>query len=219
MDASPPPDPRTDDGTSTIPSPVLSVPRTWWLAALAVAALATGGVLVVRDGRQTAGSSQPATRLDGSAPAPAGPAGPAGPSEMVGRRLPALPFTYLTGEPGSLADFEGKALVVNFFASWCTPCIEEMPGFERVHRELGDRVAFVGFAMNDGDATAADLVRRTGVTYPIARDPEGEVIRALGGVQMPTTVLVRADATIVEVWSGKLSAEQLEAHLREKVLV
>lgn len=113
----------------------------------------------------------------------------------------------------TLAQFEGKPLVMNFWASWCPPCIAEMPDFEKVFQDVKDDVQFLGVNQSDNHSAAADLVARTGVTYPLASDPNGEVFAAFGGAGMPTTVFIDADGRVVDVVTGQLTEDQL----REKI--
>ena len=133
--------------------------------------------------------------------------------DLTGQPVPEGSFSMLAGGLGSFADYRGAPLVVNFFASWCVPCVAEMPAFESVHQELGAQVGFLGVNLRDavGDATA--LVERTGVTYDVARDPAGELAGALGVVAMPSTVFVSGDGTIVATHAGELSADELRARL------
>lgn len=133
---------------------------------------------------------------------------------------PVLDDAYETfaGEQASLADYEGTPLVVNFFASWCVPCVNEMPDFEQVHQQLGDEVAFVGLAVRESQEDSEGIVEDTGVTYDLGRDPMGDLLTALGGVAMPTTVLVDADGTVTSVSNGELSAAELTEKIQTELL-
>jgi thiol-disulfide isomerase/thioredoxin len=127
-------------------------------------------------------------------------------------------FTEFGDEaPVLLSSLRGKPVVVNFFASYCVPCITEMPAFEEVHQQLGDQVTFLGLAVADRDDEAEDLVQRTGVTYRTARDFRSEVITALGGTLLPTTVLLGADGEVVAVHPGALDADELRDLLVEEL--
>ncbi|MDZ7734431.1 MAG: cytochrome c biogenesis protein CcdA [Acidimicrobiia bacterium] len=82
-----------------------------------------------------------------------------------GDHLPGDPFVYFDGEEGRLTDFAGhKQIVVNFFASWCGPCVDEMPEFQEVSQEVGDEVTFLGLAVNDRIEDSRRIVEQTGVT-------------------------------------------------------
>ncbi|MGQ0830891.1 MAG: TlpA family protein disulfide reductase [Microthrixaceae bacterium] len=122
-------------------------------------------------------------------------------------------FTTFEGERVALSSLRGTPVLVNFFASTCVPCIAEMPALEKVHQSLGDRVTFLGLALQDRPEDALALVKRTGVTYRTAQDKDASAITALGGTVLPTTVLLDADGTIVKRHSGKLT----EAALRKLI--
>jgi len=136
---------------------------------------------------------------------------------MAGEAAPQDRWSTFDGEQASLADYAGEPVVVNFFGSWCVPCIEEMPAFESVHQELGDRVRLVGLAVNDSVEAAKGIVDRTGVTYDVGRDASGRVFAAFGVVGMPSTFLVSPEGRIVASHPGELSAgelrELIERHL------
>jgi thiol-disulfide isomerase/thioredoxin len=126
--------------------------------------------------------------------------------DVAGEPAPDVSFALLEGGTLRLADLRGTPVVVNFFATWCTPCVKEMPAFEQVHQELGDDVAFVGIDVRDSVSGAQELVERTGVTYTIGRDPSGEIFQDFDAVNMPSTFLLAADGTVVASHAGALDA-------------
>ena len=125
-------------------------------------------------------------------------------------------FTTFEGEEVALSSLRGGPVLVNFFASTCIPCITEMPAFEEVHQELGDQVTFLGLAAaGDRPEDAQALVDDTGVTYRTARDVDGDVMTALGGTLLPTTVLLDAEGEVVARHAGELDADEVRALLAE----
>jgi thiol-disulfide isomerase/thioredoxin len=126
-------------------------------------------------------------------------------------------FTEFDGTEVALASLRGTPVLVNFFASFCTPCITEMPALEEVHQALGDQVVFLGLAVADREDEALDLVKRTQVTYRTAQDPDSSVITALGGTILPTTVLLDADGKVVETHEGALDADELRELLADEL--
>jgi cytochrome c biogenesis protein CcmG/thiol:disulfide interchange protein DsbE len=130
-----------------------------------------------------------------------------------GRPAPDTAFEYLDGGEGTIEDFRGTPLVMNFWASSCAPCLAEMPAFESVHRELGDQVAILGFDVAEAAGPGRAMVERTGVTYPQGRDPRGDLVRAFGGIGLPHTVVVDADGTIVSMHNRAMDAEEIRRAL------
>lgn len=134
-----------------------------------------------------------------------------------------LPDQALFALPGPgvvhTADYHGRPLVLNFWATWCAPCRREMPAFQQVWRELGGDVAFLGVNLEDDQGDALDLVAETGVTYDLAADPAGLLWREIGGIGMPTTLFVDADGLIVRRHTGQLSAEALRELIRTELRV
>lgn len=110
---------------------------------------------------------------------------------------------------------DGRPMVVNFFASWCPPCIGEMPEFEAAAQDFAGDVDFLGLAVQDRPEDATRIVDDTGVTYPWFRDIRGDIAGAVGVVQMPTTMLLDADGEIVTVHSGALDADDLRDLIEE----
>lgn len=184
----------------------------WWAVALALVVVAVAGWVALRPSGQTT----TVDRLDNTV-RPAGPTGLAGSGTIVGRAAPVATFPTFGAGSSSLAAYRGRPLVVNFFASWCVPCAQEMPAFERVHKRLGERVAFVGIDVTDGETPARRLIEQTGITYDTGRDPQGDILRSFGAVTMPTTVLIRADGSVAAMYAGELSEADLDRHIREQL--
>ena len=131
------------------------------------------------------------------------------PTDGVDDDLLDVAFTWPDGSEGSLADVVDGPTVVNFFASWCTPCVREMPDFESVAQQLDGRVQVFGLAVQDRPEDAAGIVERTGITYGWARDVRGDLANAVGVTQMPTTMFLDADGEIVAIQAGALDEERL----------
>jgi thiol-disulfide isomerase/thioredoxin len=112
-------------------------------------------------------------------------------------------FRDLQGGPRSLGEFQGKVVVLNFWATWCAPCREEMPAFERLQAKWKARgVQFVGVSAEEGPKVL-EFAKRLGVTYPlwVGGDEVPELSRRLGnrqGVLPHTVVFDRQQAPIAE---------------------
>jgi thiol-disulfide isomerase/thioredoxin len=128
----------------------------------------------------------------------------------AGEKVPAdATFERFTGGQGRFSDYAGKPLVINFWQTTCAPCLKEMPAFERIHQALGANVQFLGIDVNDTLNSGKDYAQKLGVTYDLVRDPRAELLSALGGVVLPTTVLVGADGTVLLVHASALSENEL----------
>jgi thiol-disulfide isomerase/thioredoxin len=133
-----------------------------------------------------------------------------GPGLVAAEEVPDIALDRLDGEGQlSLADYRGQAVVVNFWGSWCGPCVDEMPDLQRVHASLGDDVAFVGVNVRDQRDNALELVEQTGVTYDLATDTDGALVRVLGVTTFPTTLIVLPDGSIADASYTALSPERL----------
>lgn len=132
-----------------------------------------------------------------------------------------LPDLVLDGFEGAapvdLTAYRGQPLLLNFWASWCAPCIEEMPDIEEVASEYRDRLAVLGVNTRDARANAAAFATDLGITYDLAADPEGDLFVAIGAFGMPTTLFVTPEGTIVYRHTGLLDAEGLRVMLRERL--
>ena len=137
---------------------------------------------------------------------------PAPSTVVVENRQPApdSEFAMFDGSSATLADYEGRPLVVNFWASWCPSCVAEMAAaFKPVQQSLGDEVAFLGLNIQDDRADAVRLIEETGVLFDLGDDPLGDLYLEFGGIGMPFTIFIDADGGIVEQHNGPLNEAQL----------
>ncbi|MGI8953224.1 MAG: TlpA disulfide reductase family protein [Nocardioidaceae bacterium] len=115
--------------------------------------------------------------------------------------LPAVSLPCLGGgRPVALAGLRGTPMVVNFWASWCTPCREELPYFAQLDEDARDRVLVIGVDFADPDPAAAlELAADTGITYPQLADPESESRIPLQLIGLPQTVFVDAEGHVTGI--------------------
>ncbi|MEW5792397.1 MAG: TlpA family protein disulfide reductase [Pseudomonadota bacterium] len=127
--------------------------------------------------------------------------------------LPSLILPDLNGKETGLADFKGKVLVVNLWASWCPPCRKETPEFIALQQELGSKgVQFVGIGVDEEPAIRA-FVKEMGVTYPIllAGEQGDQILMAFGDVQgvLPYTLVLDREGKVRERHLGYYPQEEL----------
>jgi cytochrome c biogenesis protein CcmG/thiol:disulfide interchange protein DsbE len=109
-----------------------------------------------------------------------------------------------------LSDHRGQGVVINFWASWCHPCREEMPVLEEGWRTYKDRgIAFIGANVSDSEEKAAAFLREIGVTYPNGPDPGGEVSALYHLSGLPETFFVTPDGVVAQRVIGGVTAEGL----------
>ena len=126
----------------------------------------------------------------------------------------AASFRDLDGRTQPLGQFQGRTLVLNFWATWCAPCREEMPGFERLARRWSGRgVAFVGVSQ-EAPEIVARFARELRITYPlwVGGDEAGELARRLGNrVQaLPFTVVLAPTGVVAAAKLGPYGEKELE---------
>jgi peroxiredoxin len=157
---------------------------------------------------------------------PAAPVGPRTPSASAstavhlyppGTPAPALRLRGLDGGLVDLAALRGRPVVVNFWATWCEPCVREFPLLRQAAASRHpDRLAVVGVLSGDRPAAARAFVRRHGATWPIAVDPTpgAATAAAWGAVGLPHTFFVRPDGTLASHQLGEVTRASLDRQLR-----
>lgn len=109
---------------------------------------------------------------------------------LLGKPLPALDLSEWRGEPVDLTATEGKVVVLDFWATWCGPCLRAVPKNNALAKEYGDRLAFVGICGSGrGQETMAATAERTGMAYPVARDAKQTAAKAFRVRWWPTYVV------------------------------
>ena len=140
--------------------------------------------------------------------------------KMRGKKAPAFVLTNLEGKKVSLADYKGRPVLVNFWATWCGPCKVEMPWFEEFRKQYAAQGFEILGLTDDADA-GKDLISKTaqkaGVTYPILLT-DGKVQTAYGGLDvLPMSFYVDRNGVIVEQTAGLGPKEQIEANIKKTI--
>lgn len=136
----------------------------------------------------------------------------------VGQRAPDFTVQLLDGRTVTLSDFRGRPVLINFWATWCGPCRDELPDFQTVYEQQGGEERFVVLAVNNMESrdTVASFVKQIGITFPVALDPDGRVNFDLYHIQgYPTSILLDAQGVIVARFQGSLRGPQLLTALDE----
>jgi thiol-disulfide isomerase/thioredoxin len=129
-------------------------------------------------------------------------------------------FKRFDGTTGTLAEYRGKPVVVNFFSSTCVPCQTEMPALEQVHRTLGDQVTFLGMDVQDTVEGGKAFVQTVGITWELGRDPDAAILQGeMGGIGLPTTVVLDREGRVAFKHLGALDVGGLTGELRDHKLI
>ncbi len=116
---------------------------------------------------------------------------------------PSFALPSLEGQEKSFEEFRGKPILLHFWATWCPPCREEMPIFQKLYRELSPSgLVILGINVGDSPRAVKEFVEEVGVTFPILLDAKGEVANRYGVRGLPTTFWIDSSGKIVDVTIG-----------------
>ncbi|PWW05590.1 peroxiredoxin [Paenibacillus cellulosilyticus] len=134
----------------------------------------------------------------------------------VGGAAPNFTLLDLDGQSHQLADYQGKAVVINFWGSFCPPCVTEMPEFQRMYDKYKDK-SFEVLAINlsEDDLTVNNFVKERSLNYPILRDANRVIERRYGLSQYPTTFFVKPDGTIMDIFVGGMSEQDIDSRVEQ----
>lgn len=122
----------------------------------------------------------------------------------------------LSGKTVKLSDFAGKTVVLNLWATWCGPCRAEIPGFINLQKKYGDKVTFIGIALDDGPVSVVEAyAKKVGINYLIVAGND-KVSSAYGAEAIPLTYLIDASGQVVKKHLGAWPEEELDALLAQQ---
>ena len=137
----------------------------------------------------------------------------------IDKPAPPINMTLYGGGALSPADYADKPTVVNFWASWCGPCRQEAPIFERLSREYGERgVKFIGINIQDAESDAEAYLHEYDITYPNGRDGNGSISIDYGVIGIPVTFFIDRHGIVQRRWAGVMRETQLRQWIDELVL-
>ncbi|MFF2887635.1 redoxin domain-containing protein [Paenibacillus sp. NPDC057967] len=129
----------------------------------------------------------------------------------VGAEPPKFELADLDGNVRSLSEFKGKPVVVNFWGTFCEPCVREMPEFERQYEKWKDHdLVILAINLSEDTLTVNNFVNRFDLSYPILRDVNRQTERSYGLRQYPTTFFIKPDGTLMEVKVGGMLEKDIE---------
>jgi cytochrome c biogenesis protein CcmG, thiol:disulfide interchange protein DsbE len=131
----------------------------------------------------------------------------------VGDSAPPFEFTLLDGTR-SLADYQGRPLIINFWATWCLPCIEEMPTLDAA-LSADPELVILAVNRNETPLAIADFAPKVDVAFPLIADMSGAISKRYGVTNLPTTFFVDRDGRIVARQLGAMTEETLNELLEQ----
>ena len=130
-----------------------------------------------------------------------------------GEAPPEFALLGADGQPHRLADYKGKALVINFWGTFCPPCVVETPEFQRQYEKWqaqGKPFEIIGINLSEDDLTVSNFVRKYGLTYDILRDKRNKIETLYGVRSYPTTFFIKPDGTIMDIYVGGMTEKDID---------
>ncbi|MBQ7923322.1 MAG: TlpA family protein disulfide reductase [Clostridia bacterium] len=139
--------------------------------------------------------------------------------QRTGEEVPDFTVYDMSGNAVKLSDFAGKPVVLNFWASWCSPCKAEMPHFDQAAAEYGEDIHFLMVNLTDGyretEASIAAFIEKNGYTFPVYLDTTMEAAYNFGVTSIPKTYFLWEDGTLMDEYLGTLSESKLNGYIEK----
>ncbi|HYX48248.1 MAG TPA: TlpA disulfide reductase family protein [Ktedonobacteraceae bacterium] len=140
---------------------------------------------------------------------------------LVGHSAPNFTLVLLHPDAGksslSLSNFKGKPIVLNFWASWCQPCKEELPLLENTWKQMQSQkknIVFLGIDFQESNSDASNFLEQQGVTYLAGLDTDGSIASKYGVTSLPQTIFIDHDGTVTSREPQELTGQELSSNLQ-----
>ena len=138
----------------------------------------------------------------------------------TGRPAPAFTLTELNGQPAALSQFKGQVVMVNFWATWCGPCQQEMPLLDQMYKKFKPAgFTLLGVNVDKEAPPVRELLARKPVSFPVLLDPANQVSKAYHVDEMPSTVIIDRKGEIRYVHRGYRPGDENEYQDRIRQLI
>ena len=121
----------------------------------------------------------------------------------------------IDGTSITLSELQGKPVIINFWATWCGPCVKEMPAFERLKDDFGDKIGIIAVNCGDDAGTVKDFVEENGYTFPVVLDEEYSISMLYPTNSIPYTVVLDAEGKVTHISTGALDADTMYERYKE----
>lgn len=134
---------------------------------------------------------------------------------QAAQAAPDFSFTYLDGTKSSLSELRGKPVFLNFWATWCPPCIGEMPHFNSVYPRYKDKINFLAISLDDSMQEASAFMQQKGYSFPSGYGNVNDIAGKYEIQGIPTSLLLDANGNVIESKVGAMTEAELEAFLQK----
>ena len=133
----------------------------------------------------------------------------------IGSQAPDFTTLLVDGTSVTLSNLQGKPVIINFWATWCGPCVREMPAFERLQKDFGDKIEILAVNCGEDAATVKEFVKKNGYTFPVALDEAyaTSILYPTNGI--PYTVIVDKEGIVTEISTGASDADTMYEMYKE----
>lgn len=132
-----------------------------------------------------------------------------------GVQAPDFTGELIDGTSITLSELQGKPVIINFWATWCGPCVKEMPAFERLKDDFGDKIGIIAVNCGDDAGTVKDFMEENGYTFPVVLDEEYSISMLYPTNSIPYTVVVDAEGRVTHISTGALDADTMYERYKE----
>ena len=141
------------------------------------------------------------------------------PAPRRGAPAPDFTLTDLSGETHTLSDYQGRVVIINFWATWCHPCREEMPDMQEIYEEYqDDGLVILAVNANESQATVQAFADEYELTFPILLNSAADIVDLYDVQSFPSTYFVDADGRIrVDTFSGPMTSSYIESQVLELI--
>lgn len=136
------------------------------------------------------------------------------PGLKIGVKAPDFELEDLSGKKVKLSDYQGKKVILNFWATWCPPCKEEMPAMEKFYQNAGDDVVILAVNI-DPQFDVKGFADKMGITFPILLDKDDKVNSAYSVMTIPTTYFINEEGLIANKYMTSMSEELMKKYIEE----